>query len=214
MTDYTLLRSERKTVAIHIREGRVELRAPRHMPQHAIDMFVASKEKWIQDKLRQQHESMAQKEAESFVYGGRLRYRGNSYPIVAREGSRLGFDEDCFYLPPHLSPAQIEAACEHIYRFLAKRVLPERVRFFAKQMGAEPAAIKVNGAKSRWGSCSNKKNLNFSWRLLRADDEIIDYVIVHELAHLYEMNHSPRFWAIVEAVLPDYKARRKQLKLI
>ena len=75
-----------------------------------------------------------------------------------------------------------------------------------------PAAVKINEAKGRWGSCSSKKSLNFSWRLMMAGESVIDYVVVHELAHLKEMNHSPRFWAEVGRVLPDYPGRRAKLK--
>ena len=81
-------------------------------------------------------------------------------------------------------------------------------------MGVAPTGIKITGAKTRWGSCSSKNSINFSWRLVMADDEIIDYVIVHELAHIKELNHSPRFWAVVEGTLPDYKSRRSRLKLL
>jgi predicted metal-dependent hydrolase len=97
---------------------------------------------------------------------------------------------------------------------LAKQDIPEKVQKYAAQVGVEPVGIKINGAKSRWGSCSAKKSLNFSWRLMMADDEVIDYVVVHELAHIKEMNHSPAFWAIVSSVLPDYKQRQTKLKAL
>ncbi|MCL2342290.1 MAG: M48 family metallopeptidase, partial [Firmicutes bacterium] len=91
---------------------------------------------------------------------------------------------------------------------------PEKTAAFAEQMGLKPRAVKINSAKTRWGSCSALKNLNFSWRLAMADDGVIDYVVVHELAHLREMNHSARFWAIVAGVLPDYRERQKRLKAL
>ena len=75
-----------------------------------------------------------------------------------------------------------------------------------------PSAVKINGAKTRWGSCSSKKSINFSWRLIKADDDVIDYVVVHELSHITEMNHSPNFWAIVENILLDYRERKVKLK--
>jgi len=81
-------------------------------------------------------------------------------------------------------------------------------------MGLSPNSLKINSAKTRWGSCSSKANLNFSWMLMMADDEVIDYIVVHELAHLRQMNHSPQFWEIVEKYIPDYKERKKRLKLL
>ena len=94
----------------------------------------------------------------------------------------------------------------------AKRIIPQKVRFYAGIMGVEYGRITIRMQKSRWGSCSGKGNLNFNCLLMRTPDEIIDYVVVHELCHLKEMNHSPAFWAEVEKILPDYKERRKWLK--
>jgi predicted metal-dependent hydrolase len=94
---------------------------------------------------------------------------------------------------------------------LSKAHISERVAFFASQMGVTPTAVKINNAMKRWGSCSSRKSLNFSWRVIMADDSIIDYVVVHELAHLKEMNHSARFWAVAEGVMPDFRERKLAL---
>ena len=90
--------------------------------------------------------------------------------------------------------------------------IPSRVNYFAKIMDVTPTGVSINQAKTRFGSCSSKKRLNFSCNLMRYPAEAIDYVIVHELAHIKELNHSKRFWAIVEGVLPDYKKRQSILK--
>ena len=94
----------------------------------------------------------------------------------------------------------------------AKIVFPERIRYYAKIMGVTYGKVTLREQKTRWGSCSSNGNLNFNWKLDLMPDEILDYVIVHELAHRIEMNHSERFWKIVEEVLPDYRERRKWLK--
>jgi len=94
----------------------------------------------------------------------------------------------------------------------AKRIIPVKVKKYADIIGVDYGRITIKMQKSRWGSCSSKGNLNFNCLLMNAPDEIIDYVVVHELCHRKEMNHSPRFWAHVEKVLPDYKERRKWLK--
>lgn len=90
--------------------------------------------------------------------------------------------------------------------------IPERVSFYASLMDVSYGRITIRNQKSRWGSCSSKGNLNFNCLLMLAPLEIIDYVVVHELCHRREMNHSPLFWHEVESVLPDYKKRRKWLK--
>ncbi|MBQ7789583.1 MAG: M48 family metallopeptidase [Clostridia bacterium] len=94
----------------------------------------------------------------------------------------------------------------------AKEFILPRVSYFSKIMGVFPERVSINSAKTRFGSCSSKKSLNFSYRLVFYPPEAIDYVCVHELAHLTEMNHSKKFWAIVEKYLPDYKERKKLLK--
>ena len=94
----------------------------------------------------------------------------------------------------------------------AKAAIPPRVQFFAEKMGIPYGTVAIRSQRTRWGSCSAKGNLNFNCLLMLVPEEIRDYVIVHELCHLLEMNHSPRFWREVETVLPDYKIRRKWLK--
>ena len=103
-------------------------------------------------------------------------------------------------------------ALEAEYRKKALETLRARAEYFAEQMGVSYSSIKVGAAKTRWGRCSGKGNLNFHWKLILMPPEILDYVVVHELAHRKEMNQSPRFWSQVEMILPDYRSRRKWLR--
>lgn len=109
---------------------------------------------------------------------------------------------------PEPTPAQRQALIAR-----AKEVLPRRVSHYGAIMGVSPTGIAVTGARTRWGSCTPKHKLCFSWRLLAYPDEAVDYVVVHELAHLIHRNHGPAFWALVAAILPDYRARQKLLKV-
>ena len=95
---------------------------------------------------------------------------------------------------------------------LARQVLQRRAEYYARQMQVSYGRVAVKDQKTRWGSCSAKGNLNFNWRLILAPGEVLDYVVVHELAHRREMNHSVRFWNLVESVLPDYQQRKRWLK--
>lgn len=94
----------------------------------------------------------------------------------------------------------------------AKEIFPERVEYYAQTMGISYGRITIREQKTRGGSCSSKGNLNFNWKLTLLPMELLDYVVVHELAHRREMNHSKAFWEIVEQVLPDYRERRKRLR--
>ena len=218
MTDiqYTLKRSNRKTVAIYIRDGLVEVRAPHKMPVANIDKFVETKERWIVEKLSYSRERLDKREGFSVDYDSKLLYRGGYYPIEARDRNLIGFDDEaeCFYVPADLEPEHIKAFCVEIYKMLARRDIKERVGVFAEGMNLFPNGVKINSAKSRWGSCSSKGNLNFSWMLIMADDDVIDYVVVHELAHMVAMNHSPHFWSIVERHFPQYEECRERLKVL
>jgi len=210
MTEYILIRSKRKTIGLYIRDGVLEVRAPLVMPKRDIDMLLVSKEKWLQDNLVKSKEWLQRRKEICLNYGDFILYLGQRYPIVS--GEVRGFDGEAFYMPPSLSSEEIKATCIKCYRSLAKRHLANRVHEFSQKMSVMPSSIKITSAKTRWGSCSSKKSINFSWRLIMMESDVVDYVVVHELAHLIEMNHSKRFWEIVEAVLPDYKQRKKRLR--
>ena len=212
MIDYILIRTTRKTVALYVRNGVAEVRAPLKTPTSEIEKFVASKEQWITKHLAQSELNAKQRGAFTLNYGDAAMFCGTEYPLLAESGMRIGFDGERFFMPPSLSPEQIKSAVVQIYRRLAKLHLTRRVAQYAGLMNVSPSVVKISGAKNRWGSCSAKKSLNFSWRLVMADEAVIDYVIVHELAHITELNHSARFWAIVASVIPDYKERQKRLK--
>ena len=108
---------------------------------------------------------------------------------------------------PKFTQTEIEALARK-----ALTVIPDRVRHFAPMVGVTYGRITIRNQRSRWGSCSGKGNLNFNCLLMLTPDHVIDYVVVHELCHRLEMNHSPKFWAQVERVLPDYQKSREWLK--
>lgn len=107
---------------------------------------------------------------------------------------------------------KITPESEREFRRLAKEKIPKRVALFAEQLGVDYGKITIKDTKSRWGSCSYQGNLNFCWRLILAPEEVLDYIVVHELCHRLEMNHSARFWAEVKRVLPEYEKSKEWLK--
>jgi predicted metal-dependent hydrolase len=222
MRNYTLIRQARKTMGLYIVDGAPVVRAPLRTPKAEIDKFVASKEKWIAKKLAEARERETQKQNFALEYGSLLLWRGAEHPILGDSGDgTMWMDEQGFHFPPGMDGAQLKYNVVRLYKLCAKEHLAPRVRHFAAVMGVNPDAVKVTGAKTRWGSCSKRKrgkggapacNLNFSWRLCLADDDVIDAVVVHELAHITEMNHGKAFYKIVRSVLPDYDARNARLK--
>ena len=210
---YNLVRSNRKTISIRVtKDGLVEIRAPLKIRKKAIDDFVLLKQEWILKNVAKANELKESRRAFSLDYGDDILLRGKPYPLVEGLGEMAGFDGHCFYIPKGLSSEDRKQVVIQIYKRVATQYLGDRAMHFGKKIGLIPVSVKVNNAKTRWGSCSSKKSINFSWRLIMAPDQVIDYVIVHELAHLQELNHSPRFWGLVESILLDYKNRQKELK--
>jgi predicted metal-dependent hydrolase len=213
--DYTLVRSRRKTMAIYItKDAGVEVRAPLKTPKSEADRFVAAKEDWIMTNLAARRDRLSDKAAFTLNCGDMIAFCGKAYPIRAQNDYRAGFDGECFYIPADLPQAHLKQVIVRVYKLLAKRILTAKTVEYAKRMNVMPASVKISSAKTRWGSCSIRKNINFSWRLMMADEDVIDYVVVHELAHIKELNHSSRFWAAVAEILPDYAERKQKLKIL
>jgi len=211
---YKLFRTNRKTCAIYVRDGAVEVHAPRRMPQAEIEGFLAVKSDWIQEKLALSTALFEQRTSFSLTYGDTVRYLGDLYPILAQPGKQVGLSPDGFFMPPDLTPEEIKAACVQIYRRSAKSVLPQKVQRFAEQMDVLPRNVKITSAKTRWGSCSARGNLCFSWQVMMAGEPEVDYIVIHELAHLKELNHGPQFWALVEKFLPEYETCKDRLNAL
>jgi hypothetical protein len=114
--------------------------------------------------------------------------------------------------PLTLEPPPSSRSPGEINRKQAGELIRARVKYLAAALGLEYGKIFIKDQRTLWASCSGRKNLNFNWRLAAAPPEILDYVVIHELCHLREMNHSKRFWGLVREVCPDYKARKKWLK--
>ena len=213
MIPYTLVRSKRKTVAIYITEEyAIEVRAPLNMPKTEIDVFVKSKSRWIETNLAKRERLNKEKKSFSLNYGDSVLLCGKQYPIIPQIGYPAEFDGKSFYLPPGLPADDVKSTLVMIYKSQAEIILKKRVIEYASRMGVTPSAVRITNAKTRWGSCSGNNSINFSWRLIMAENDVIDYVVVHELAHIKEHSHSARFWAEVENILPYYKLRQKSLK--
>lgn len=210
MIEYKLIRSRRKTLAICItKDGKAEVRAPIKLPQTVIDRFVNSKQGWIAQKTEVMA-ARAQKRQEFLVRkGNSLTLLGREYPVIS--GAAAAFDGKQFIVPfkeNQIDKAQLIA----LYKRLAKQEIEKRTEYFSHKMGLLPSAVKIGSANTYWGCCSAKNSLIFTWKLVMAEPGAIDYVVVHELAHIKEHNHSARFWALVQSILPDYNIQRAKLK--
>ena len=214
MFDYKLTRVKRKGIAATVRNGALEVRAPFYYTQKDIDGFLASNEKWIARHLAESKAQVAIRESFSLNYGDKVTYRGKEFPIVGKPGDMAGFNVLSFYMPADLTPEDIKYFCKTTFRLLAEKDLIPWVHELAREMEVYPTAIKINNAKARWGSCSAKGSVNLAWRLIMADDDVIEYLITHELSHMIVYSHSPQFWEVVESFIPDYRERQARLKAL
>jgi predicted metal-dependent hydrolase len=213
--DYTIKYSKRKTMGLYItKNAEIEVRVPNGTPPKVVADFVGQHQQWISTHHGAVAEQVAERDNFELRFGAKLLFLGHEFPLESVEKPAFGFDGQHFYAYAQMSAEEIKTSLVGIYRTLAKKVLSTMVEDLATHMGLKPKAVKINGARTRWGSCSSAGNLNFSWYLVMAEETTIRYVVVHELAHLIEMNHSPSFWRIVEQVLPNYRAEREKLKIL
>ena len=211
--DFEVIRSRRKTIAVEIAEsGRVLVRAPLRLSLGEVNAFVSQHEAWIARKLDGVRAIHAERTPRCFREGETFLFLGESYRLRFVAGADyLRKDNGEFLLGRELS-ARAAELFRTWYRARAREILEDRVAHFARTMGLICRSVRITDARERWGSCNAKGTLNFAWRLVIAPPSVIDYVIVHELTHLVEMNHSRRFWERLGSILPDYAARRKWLR--
>jgi len=206
-----LVRSKRKTLSLIVEtDGTLTARAPLRMKETDIRRFIEEKKDWIKQK-----QAKALKEAvtpHQFVDGERFLYLGKEFTLrIVPDGKPALFMGRVFNLTRSAQP-RAKSVFEAWYKKQARKVLSERVEFFAHKYGFNVGKVRISSARTRWGSYSSKGTLSFTWRLVMAPPEIVDYVVVHELCHSKELNHSKAFWARVGMILPDYEQRRKWLK--
>jgi predicted metal-dependent hydrolase len=211
--DYNVIRSPRKTIAIEItKEGGVLVRAPLKLARREVLAFVNQHTNWIARKLAQTRVKQEERTPRRFLEGESFPFLGEQHRLrYVAGGEYLRKENGDFLLGSDLS-SRAEVLFRTWYRARAREILEERVAHFALLMGLACRSVRITDARERWGSCSAAGILNFAWRLVMAPLPVIDYVIVHELMHLVEMNHSRRFWERLRRVVPDYAERRKWLR--
>jgi len=217
MRKYTLSRSKRKSLSIQIKkDGSLHVKAPIHLPQKEIDDFIDSKEKWIAKHTEEISKKYELKKEFSLNFDDFVLVRGEKAYIRPIEENMAKYDEKrrIFYINKDANSKIIKYMLIELYKRIAKNHILQRVAFFAKKMNVMPTNVRITNAKTRWGSCSGKNSINFPWRLIMAEDSAIDYVVVHELAHIKQKNHSPEFWKIVETIIHDYKKEKEKLKIL
>jgi predicted metal-dependent hydrolase len=196
-----------------------EVVLPARVPMREVEPFVRGMEPWILRIISTRRRPMSSPVPFGLFDGAQVPYLGTTLTLrlewAPGDRSTIQLDDATRTLHARLvhdAPMPLEDLVEVWYRYAAKTILPERVQRYTTTLGVRYGRIAIKDARTRWGSCSTKGNLNFSWRLLLAPDEVLDYVVAHEVAHLVELNHSPRYWATLARLYPDFKAPQAWLK--
>ena len=188
-------------------KGELEVILPYGIQVTEAEKFILRKAGWIKKHItgRKSHDN------KYLLLGAEIRVI-HDYDFFAKR-HRYSFANDCLIItsPPDISESTADLF-ENWLRKLAKKSLVSRVRKTACALNIKIGKVTIRGQKTRWGSCSSRGNLSFNYNLLRFRKAVIDYVIVHELCHRKEMNHSEKFWNLVEIYCPDFRKLRKELK--
>ena len=208
-----IVRTKRKTIALQLTDdATLIVRAPFDVSHETIMKVIVRHKKWIEKKKKYLEARDPKYSPREFVNGEGFLYLGRYYRlnIVNSQEVPLKF-EDGFYLSKEALP-QARELFINWYKKMAYSKISERVQWYAKKGGFKYNKVNITNAKKRWGSCSVKRNLNFSWRIIMAPLRVLDYVVIHELAHLQEKNHTKAFWNKVKILMPDYKQQDNWLK--
>lgn len=217
--EYTIKHSNRKSVEIKIMPtGIVALKGPK-MPEGRYEDILIKRWMWIQTqrlKIQQMTGGLVKRH---YSTGESFMILGKRYPVSLRTHEhqraevKLLADELLFYVPKDFTLEQFQALMVAFLKRLLKQHMVKRVQYYAHQFHSKVNKISIRDQKTRWGSCSSNRNINFNYRLALAPLEIIDYIVVHEMSHLEHMNHSKSFWKKVHQVMPDYQMAEQWLKM-
>ena len=216
--EYTLIQSVRRDVLFKVLPGgEVRVYAPRAMGLRAVDALVRERMARIMELGQAVDRRVAEDRRNHPVLdGSAVMIEGRPHAIRLERAARVGGEvtegELRLRLPNPDSDEAVRAAIRAVLSERALRRIRERLDYYIPKIGKTPGRVTIREQKTRWGSCSSKGNLNFNWKLIMAPPEALDYVVIHELCHLYEFNHSPRFWALVSSHMPDYEAWKQWLK--
>jgi len=214
-----IVRSRRRTAALYIIGNHLQVRVPQQIKDEHIIEILQTKQSWIKKKVIQLKKVPIPKPKE-FVSGEVFLFLGNNYRLKIQEGHQVGVALSDQYLlttvrktdTDEKQKEKIKKYLEHWYRSRASEKLLEKVEHFSKLIGVCSKGLRVGNFKSKWGSCDSHSRLAFNWNLIKAPHSIIDYIVIHELCHIIQPNHSKLFWREVEKYDPAYKDHRAWLR--
>lgn len=209
-----VIRSERrKTVCIRVAgDGVPELLVPTFITDMELRHIAGRYAGWIDEHVKSAEELTRSRGDFELKIGGTVRCLGEGRIIRTHPEMTVSYDNEAFYVPEGFEEENLRRAVIQAYKLFARNYLTARTYEIARMMGQNPSAVKVNSAKTRWGSCSSRGSVNYTWYAVMADREAVDYIIIHELCHMRHMNHSKAFWDEVRKWCPEYERMKDELK--
>lgn len=210
-----IIYSKRRTVALQINaKGKIFIRAPYRTPKSFIENFVSKKANWLERKQKEIANRNEKYPKANFEDGSEFYYLGGKYKLCfsnEQKANILFYDKIIISKDWHNFP---KLALIKWYKHQAKTYFEQRVLYQSNRLKINYKKLRISNAISSWGTCSRDNIISLSWRLIMADEKIIDYVIIHELCHVKHKNHSKEFWNLVQYSMPDYKIYQQKLKEI
>ncbi len=214
---YLLERRPRRTIGLKITADGLVVHAPKRIFEFQLNQILQEKSNWILNKLQARETNQVEKI--QWADGEHLLYLGNDIQLCVTQSSSnkaLTFDQNTLNMAC-LQPNNHALVSRKVIQWYKKQAASDfsrRLEILATKLGVATPPLTLSNAQSRWGSCNSRSEVRLSWRLLQAPPHIINYVICHELAHLKQMNHSAKFYAVLESLFPNYKAAEKELKAL
>ncbi|HEY8069058.1 MAG TPA: SprT family zinc-dependent metalloprotease [Burkholderiales bacterium] len=212
--EFRFERRHRRTIGIRINEHGLSVAAPMRAPWREIEGFLHEKSRWILDKLAAR--AAAGKPLVIFGESGEsLPFFGREVVLTVAQGRRATALKDTELHLSHPQPHRRGAVRKQLLGWLKARaldMLAPRVAHYAARVSLPPPPLKLSNARTQWGVCMSSGRIRLSWRLVHLDPELADYVVAHEVAHLVELNHSERFWALVEWLYPHWREARERIE--
>lgn len=213
--DYRLVRARRRSIGMEVHFAGLTVRAPRWVPLREIEAALVERSAWILRSLTEWSARRRDVMPREWKSGAPIVFRGTALALAVYPARQMHIAADLYHVtvrhPEAHDERQIAASVVEWMREQAWTLVAARVAHYMARVSARPHSVRLSNARSEWGSCNAKGEIRLNWRLVQLPPLLAEYVVAHEVAHIVELNHSRRFWDVVESLLPGHAALRREL---
>ena len=215
IVDYRLIRARRRSIGMEVHFDGLTVRAPRWVTLRDIESALVERAAWIVRSLAEWRARRRDVMPREWKSGAPIAFRGEALTLAVYPARHAAIAADLFHVTvrhPHAhDERQVAESVRQWLREQAWTLVAARVAHYVRQVSAHVVSVRLSNARSEWGSCNAKGEIRLNWRLVQLPPTLAEYVVAHEVAHIVELNHSRRFWALVESLIPGHAALRRQL---